>query len=209
MKQSKKKINASNIAWHSSNITRKNRELLNGHKGAIIWFTGLSGSGKSTLAIALENFLFNSNYKTFILDGDNIRHGLCSDLGFSDKDRAENIRRVGEVAKLFMHAGFIVIAAFISPFRSDRDRIRNLVAKGDFIEIYCNCPLEVCEERDVKGLYSKARKGEIKQFTGVSSPYESPLSSEIIVNTAYVKTDVCIQQIATFLSSRGYFLNKL
>lgn len=172
-----------NIVWHHATVTRQRRETKNGHKGVIIWFTGLSGAGKSTLAHALEEKLHQLGCKTFVLDGDNIRHGLCKDLGFSEHDRIENIRRVGEVAKLFMEAGVIVLTAFISPFKADRQRVRDMVSVGDFIEIYCDTPIEVCEQRDVKGLYKKARAGEIKEFTGISSPYEPPISAEYTINT--------------------------
>lgn len=172
-----------NVVWHQATVTRIRREAQNGHRGAILWFTGLSGAGKSTLAHAVEEQLHQMGCRTFVLDGDNVRHGLCGDLGFSEKDRVENIRRIGEVTKLFMEAGVIVLTAFISPFRADRDKVRAMVGAGDFYEIYCQCPLELCEQRDVKGLYKKARLGEIQQFTGISSPYESPLSPELIVDT--------------------------
>ena len=202
----KKKI-SKDITWYQSKVTRKDREALNNHKGLIIWFTGLSGSGKSTLSSALEEFLFHANCRTFLLDGDNVRHGLCNDLGFSSEDRIENMRRVGEVAKLFMNAGVIVMAAFISPFRQDRDWIRDIVDEGDFIEIHCSCPLEICESRDTKGLYSRARKGEIKEFTGISSPYEPPLSCELIVDTANSKLEDCVNQIISYMVQKGYLTN--
>jgi adenylylsulfate kinase len=163
---------STNIVWHNATVTRARREAQNGHRGAIIWFTGLSGSGKSTLAHAVEESLYQQGCSTFVLDGDNVRHGLCGDLGFSDKDRQENIRRIGEMAKLFMEAGMIVLTAFISPYRVDRNRVRSMVEPDNFIEIYCDTPIEVCEIRDVKGLYKKARAGEIAEFTGISSPYE-------------------------------------
>lgn len=172
-----------NLVWHQATVTRMRREAQNGHRGAILWFTGLSGAGKSTLAHAVEEQLHQMGCRTFVLDGDNVRHGLCGDLGFSEKDRMENIRRIGEVTKLFMEAGVIVLTAFISPFRADRDKVRAMVGAGDFYEIYCECPIELCEQRDVKGLYKKARSGEIKQFTGISSPYEPPLNPELIVDT--------------------------
>ena len=156
---------ASNTVWHNASVTRQRREAQNNHRGAIIWFTGLSGAGKSTLAHAVEEKLHQLGCRTFVLDGDNVRHGLCRDLGFSDQDRVENIRRVGEMAKLFMEAGMIVLTAFISPFRDDRERVRGMVAHNDFIEIYCDSPIEICENRDVKGLYKKARAGEILEFT--------------------------------------------
>ncbi|HKK16775.1 MAG TPA: adenylyl-sulfate kinase, partial [Gammaproteobacteria bacterium] len=163
-----------NVIWHEPTVFRKDREKLNGHKSAILWFTGLSGAGKSTLAHAIEDYLHKMGIHTFVLDGDNIRHGLCKDLGFSDHDRTENIRRIGEVSKLMLDAGTMVMTAFISPFKNDRQLVRELVNKGDFVEIYCEAPLSVCEERDPKGLYKKARAGEIPEFTGISSPYEAP-----------------------------------
>lgn len=168
-----------NITWHNTKINKENRSKLNGHKPACIWLTGLSGSGKSTLAVELENELYKLGVHSYILDGDNIRHGLNKDLGFSDEDREENIRRIGEVAKLFVDAGFIVITAFISPFRKDRDNVRKLFDNNQFIEIFVDCDLKVCEERDPKGLYKKARQGEIRDFTGIDSPYEEPLKPEL------------------------------
>lgn len=192
-----------NIIWHHATVTRARREVLNGHRGAVLWFTGLSGAGKSTLAHAIEEKLYQRNYHTFVLDGDNIRHGLCNDLGFTPENRVENIRRVGEVAKLFMEAGIIVLTAFISPFRAERERVRGLVEHGDFIEIYCDSPVEICESRDVKGLYRKARAGLIPNFTGISSPYEMPLNPEIIVNTATTNLDMCVEQVISELKLRG------
>lgn len=159
-----------NITWHHTTVTKKDRILLNGHKSCVLWFTGLSGSGKSTLANAVDHMLFQESYRSFVLDGDNIRHGLNSDLSFLPKDRKENIRRIGEVAKLFVESGQIVSTAFISPFLEDRELVRKMFAPGEFIEIYVNCPIYVCEDRDPKGLYKKARKGEILEFTGISSP---------------------------------------
>jgi len=184
-----------NIVWHHATVTRSRREIQNGHRGAIIWFTGLSGSGKSTLAHAVEEILHQQGSRTFVLDGDNVRHGLCSDLGFSNNDREENIRRIGETAKLFMEAGVIVLTAFISPFRADRERVRGMVGHGDFIEVYCNATIETCESRDVKGMYKKARKGEIADFTGISSPYEVPKNPELAVNTGAEMLDACVQQV--------------
>ncbi len=162
------------VVWHRAAISRQKREALNGHRSAILWFTGLSGAGKSTLAHAVEERLYLMGCRTFVLDGDNVRHGLCADLGFSDQDRRENIRRIAEVAKLMLESGVITLTAFISPFRAERLHARNLVAEADFIEIYCRCDLAVCERRDTKGFYQKARLGEIKWFTGISSPYEVP-----------------------------------
>lgn len=173
---------SSNVVWHNATVTRQRREQKNHHKGGLFWFTGLSGSGKSTLAHAVEERLFQQGYNTFVLDGDNVRHGLCADLGFSDVDRKENIRRISHLSKLFVEAGVIVLTAFISPFRIDRENARKIVAP-DFHEIYCNCPLEVCETRDVKGLYKRARAGEIKHFTGIDSPYEPPQNPELSTPT--------------------------
>lgn len=189
---------SSNVVWHRTTVTRERRQQLNKHHSALLWFTGLSGSGKSTLAQATEESLYQLGYHTFILDGDNVRHGLCADLGFSDKDREENIRRVGEMAKLFVEAGIIVLTAFISPFFSDRARVRRLVGE-DFIEIHCNCPLEVCEQRDVKGLYRRARAGEIKDFTGISSPYELPDTPELSIDTANRSVESCVEDILEYL----------
>ena len=194
---------STNVVWHQATIDRQKREAMNGHKSAILWFTGLSGSGKSTLAQAVEEKLHEQKCRTFVLDGDNIRHGLCGDLGFSDEDRVENIRRIGEVSKLFIEAGVIAMTAFISPFRADRERVRGLVMHGDFIEIYCKASLEVCEQRDVKGLYKKARAGEIKAFTGISSPYEAPDKPEIIVETGADSLDKCADQVLDLLRERG------
>lgn len=194
---------SSNAVWHHSSVTRGHREVKNGHRGAILWFTGLSGSGKSTLAHAVEEALYLRGCNTFVLDGDNVRHGLCGDLGFSVRDRTENIRRVGEVAKLFMEAGVIVLAAFISPYRTDRERVRGLVENDDFIEIYCDAPLVVCETRDVKGLYKKARTGQIAEFTGITAPYEPPLKPELIINTGFTGLDVCVDQVIKEIISRG------
>lgn len=183
-----------NVVWHHATVTRARREDQNGHRGAILWFTGLSGAGKSTLAHEVEEQLHQMGCHTFVLDGDNVRHGLCGDLGFSSEDRVENIRRIGEVAKLFMEAGVIVLTAFISPFRADRDKVRAMVQPGEFVEIYCQCSIELCEERDVKGLYKKARAGEIKHFTGISSPYEAPDKPELAVDTSRT-LDECVQQV--------------
>ena len=194
---------STNVVWHQSTIERPQREEQNGHKSAILWFTGLSGSGKSTLAHAVEDRLHKMACRTYVLDGDNVRHGLCGDLGFSDEDRVENIRRVGEVAKLFTEAGIITLTAFISPFLADRDRVRGLVEEGDFIEVYCQCALEVCEERDVKGLYKKARAGEIPEFTGINSPYEEPVNPEVNVDTAALSLDECVDKVLEHMMSKG------
>ncbi|MDX9741452.1 MAG: adenylyl-sulfate kinase [Gammaproteobacteria bacterium] len=197
---------SSNVVWHQASIDRGMRERLNGHKSAVLWFTGLSGSGKSTLAHAVEDRLHAVGCRTFVLDGDNIRHGLCGDLGFSDEDRVENIRRIGEVSKLFVEAGVIALTAFISPFRSDRERVRGLMMHGDFIEIYCKASLETCEERDPKGLYKKARAGEIKAFTGISSPYEEPLTPELVIETDRLSLEESVEQVMDLLRERGILL---
>jgi adenylylsulfate kinase len=192
------------VMWHHATVTRARREKMNNHRSVIAWFTGLSGSGKSTLAHAVEERLHQMGCRTFVLDGDNVRHGLCSDLGFSPEDRVENIRRIGEIAKLFQEAGVIVLTAFISPFHSDRDRVRSLIPHGEFLEIYCRCPIEVCEDRDVKGLYKRARKGEIKEFTGISSPYEEPTDPETVVDTASTPIDECVESVIALLVERGF-----
>ncbi|HLF95660.1 MAG TPA: adenylyl-sulfate kinase [Methylococcaceae bacterium] len=192
-----------NLIWHRAGVTREQREKLNGHRGAILWFTGLSGAGKSTLAHATEEFLHERGCRTFVLDGDNVRHGLCSDLGFSEQDRAENIRRIGEMAALFLEAGLIVLAAFISPARNHRTLARSLAGKGDFLEIFCRCPIQVCEERDVKGLYQRARKGEIGEFTGVSAPYEAPENADLVIDTHRLSIDDAVRLIAGELKNRG------
>lgn len=197
-----------NIVWHHATVTRARRETQNGHRGCILWFTGLSGAGKSTLAHAVEETLHQRGCRTFVLDGDNVRHGLCGDLGFSPEDRVENIRRVGEIAKLFMEAGVIVLTAFISPFREDRERVRGMVEHGDFMEIFCDSPIEVCESRDVKGLYKKARAGQIQEFTGISSPYEVPDNPELTVNTGEVELELCVQQVLQGMLHRG-IVNKV
>jgi adenylylsulfate kinase len=198
-------MNTSNryIQWHESLVTREQRENLNRHKSVILWFTGLSGAGKSTLAHAVEQVLFQQNCRTFVFDGDNVRHGLCSDLGFSQEDRVENIRRIGEMAKLFLESGTIALTAFISPYRADRERVRALVAPGDFIEIYCQCSLEICEQRDVKGLYAKARQGVLPNFTGISSPYEAPENPELVIETGSQSLQESITQVVDFLRKRS------
>ena len=204
-KESRSEISSrsTNIVWHQSSVAREDRANKSGHGSAILWFTGLSGSGKSTLANAVNSALFNRGLATYVLDGDNIRHGLCKDLGFSDQDREENIRRIGEVAKLFLDAGVIVLTAFVSPFRADRERARKLVKEGDFIEIYCSANLKVCEERDTKGLYAKARKGDIKDFTGISSPYEVPDNPELLIETGSLNLDLCVEKIVLDLERRS------
>ena len=194
---------SANVVWHNATVTRARREGQNGHRGAIIWFTGLSGSGKSTLAHAVEETLHQQGCKTIVLDGDNVRHGLCGDLGFSEKDRQENIRRIGEMAKLFMEAGIIVLTAFISPYRAERERVRGMVERGDFIEIYCDAPIEVCETRDVKGLYKKARAGKIAEFTGISSPYQAPEAPELHLSTGAESLSTCVQQVEKVIVHHG------
>jgi adenylylsulfate kinase len=194
---------SANVVWHHATVTRARREAQNGHRSAIVWFTGLSGSGKSTLAHAVEERLHQRGCRSFVLDGDNVRHGLCGDLGFSVHDRQENIRRIGEMAKLFMEAGVIVLTAFISPYRADRERVRGMVEKGDFIEIYCDATIEVCEARDVKGIYKKARAGQIAEFTGISSPYEIPENPDLIVDTGRSELDVCVQRVIGEMERRG------
>ncbi len=194
---------ATNIVWHQGAVTRADRERLNGHRGATVWFTGLSGSGKSTIAVAVEKALLGRGVRAFVLDGDNIRHGLNKNLGFSPSDRTENIRRIGEVAKLFTDAGVVALTAFISPYRADRDQARAVMQPGDFIEVLVDCPLEVCEQRDVKGLYQKARAGQIPEFTGISAPYESPLSPELTIRTHTQPAEESAQQVLSCLEARG------
>jgi len=186
---------SSNVVWEQSLVTRQDREALNGHKPFVLWFTGLSGSGKSTLAHAVEKKFHENGCRTFVLDGDNVRHGLSSNLGFSEDDRKENIRRIGEVAKLMNEAGIIVLTAFISPFRTDREMVRSLFAHDEFIEVYCNASLEVCEGRDVKGLYKKARTGQIRNYTGVDSPYEAPETPEIIIDTKCLTIEESVNEV--------------
>jgi adenylylsulfate kinase len=198
-----KSFHSTDIVWHHATVTRKRREAQNRHRGAIIWFTGLSGAGKSTLAHAVEEALHQGGCRTFALDGDNVRHGLCSDLAFSAKDRKENIRRIGETAKLFMEAGIIVLTAFISPYRADRESVRTMVKKDDFLEIYCDTPIEICESRDTKGLYKKARTGQITEFTGISSPYEAPQAPELTLNTGTAELQICVQEVIGEMMRRG------
>ena len=190
---------AANVVWHETKITRQDRERLLDQKGVVLWFTGLSGSGKSTLANEVAHLLHQRGHLVYVLDGDNIRHGLNSDLGFSPQDREENIRRIGEVASLFADAGVIAMTAFISPYRKDRDRVRKLLEKGRFLEVYVNCSLEVCEERDPKGMYAKARSGEIPEFTGISAPYEAPEIPEIEVRTDQMTVEECADSVVGFL----------
>ena len=194
---------ATNITWHEANVVQTDREKLLNQKGCVIWFTGLSGSGKSTLALEVESTLYRRGHLTYVLDGDNIRHGLNKNLGFSPEDREENIRRIGEVAKLFAEAGVIAMTAFISPYRADRDNARALLDAGRFVEVFVDCPLEVCEARDTKGLYKKARAGEIKEFTGISAPYEAPPHPELTVNTDNQTLEECTERVVALLESKG------
>ena len=203
MDPNNQKINSKNIKWHNLTIDRKKLENMRGHKGMVLWFTGLSGSGKSTLANALNEALHSRRISTYVLDGDNIRHGLCKDLGFSDEDREENIRRIGEVANLFMNAGIITITAFVSPFISDRDKVRQIIGSKDFIEVYCAADIKVCEKRDTKGLYKKARMGEIKDFTGISSPYEAPQNPEVVVDTGSLDLKDSVEKVISFLKKEN------
>ena len=189
---------STNVVWHNATVTRERREGQNGHSGGVFWFTGLSGSGKSTLAHSVEERLHQQGFRTFVLDGDNVRHGLCADLSFSDEDRKENIRRIGHLAMLYVEAGIIVLTAFISPFRSDRENVRK-IGGSDFHEIYCACSLDVCEDRDVKGLYKRARAGEIPDFTGISSPYEAPENAELVINTES-HLDTCTKEVFDYIN---------
>ncbi len=196
---------SSNVHWHENHVLRADREKRQGHPSAVIWFTGLSGSGKSTLANELDWRLFERGVSSYVLDGDNIRHGLNGDLGFSPEDRTENIRRIGEVAKLLADAGTIALTAFISPYREDRDRVRALLDRDtDFLEVFVKAPLEVCEDRDPKGLYKKARSGEIPEFTGISAPYEEPLDPEITLDTSQEDVTACVDRLIDTLVERGY-----
>ena len=195
---------ATNIKWHHGKITKEDRVKLLNQKGATIWLTGLSGSGKSTIAVELEHALIENKHQAYILDGDNIRHGLNKNLGFSPEDRTENIRRIGEVAKLFTEANIITIAAFVSPYREDRDNVRKLLGRGEFVEIYVKCSLEVCETRDTKGLYKKARAGEVKDFTGISAPYEEPLNPELTIDSSKLSVEESTRDILNYLEEKGY-----
>jgi adenylylsulfate kinase len=193
---------AENIVWHQTKVNKQDRQALNGHKSALLWFTGLSGAGKSTLANELETELFKRGIRSYVLDGDNIRHGLNNNLGFSPEDRKENIRRIGEVSKLFVDAGFFVLTAFISPYREDRDKVRTLFPDGEFIEIYVKCSIDECERRDPKGLYIKAKQGIIKEFTGISAPYEEPLQADLVVETDRTSLSDCVEQVLAYLHAK-------
>ncbi|WLV25045.1 adenylyl-sulfate kinase [Aciduricibacillus chroicocephali] len=196
---------STNIVWHDSEVTKKDRQQKNGHKGAVIWFTGLSGSGKSTISVALDKALFDKGIRAYRLDGDNIRHGLNKNLGFSEEDRTENIRRIGEVSKLLIDAGLFALTAFISPYRADRNQVRELLEADEFIEVYVKASVETCEARDPKGLYKKARNGEIKNFTGIDAPYEEPSNAEIILDTDALSVEECVDQLINHLENAGYF----
>jgi len=191
------------IVWHHATVTRDRRERLNRHRAVVVWFTGLSGAGKSTLAHAVEEALHRHVHRTFVLDGDNVRHGLCADLGFSPADRRENLRRVGEMAKLFVEAGVITLTAFISPIQADREQVRQIIGADNFVEVYVSCPLEVCEQRDIKGMYRRARAGEIKDFTGLSAPYEPPETPDLALDTSRASLAESVRLVLTLLHSRG------
>jgi adenylylsulfate kinase len=193
------------IIWHDGYVSRQERLLKYGHRSGLVWFTGLSASGKSTIAHRLERVLFEKGIKTYALDGDNVRHGINSDLGFSPEDRRENLRRIAELARLFVDAGIIVLAAFISPYRKDREFVRSRFNKEDFIEVYVRCPVEVCEQRDPKGQYRKARAGIIKGYTGVDAPYEEPENPELIIDTSHLSIDESVNRVYHYLKERGWF----
>ena len=197
------KNQSGNIVWQPSKVSKEDRRRLNGHGSCVLWFTGLSGAGKSTLATEVEKELHQRGVRTYVLDGDNIRHGLNRDLGFGKDDRKENIRRIGEVAKLFVDAGIVTLTAFISPYIEDREMVRALFEMGEFIEIYVKCSLEECERRDPKGLYKKARRGEIKDFTGISAPYEEPVHPELVVETEQETVETSVRKILNYLSEKG------
>jgi len=197
-------MNSVNLVWHEHRIGKEDRARQKGQRGAVLWFTGLSGSGKSTIANAVESILYDMGRHTYLLDGDNVRMGLNSDLGFSSRDRVENIRRIGEVSKLFVDAGLIVLTAFISPFAEDREMVRRLLDDGEFVEIFVDTPLNVCEERDPKGLYKKARSGEIREFTGIDSPYEAPENPEIHLKTGSESVESSARRVVQYLKEKGY-----
>jgi len=201
---SEKQTQTDNVVWHQHKVGKQERAKLKKQKPCVLWFTGLSGSGKSTIANLLEQQLYSLSKHSYLLDGDNIRHGLCGDLGFSDRDRVENIRRISELCKLFVDSGEIVLAAFISPFRTDRAFARSLLGDGEFIEVFVDAPLDVCEERDPKGLYKKARRGEINKFTGIDSDYQVPTSAEITIDTAENSPEQCVESILNYLTTNGF-----
>ncbi|MCP1449061.1 adenylyl-sulfate kinase [Priestia megaterium] len=195
---------STNITWHDAGITKEERREQNNHHSFVLWFTGLSGSGKSTVANAVAKALFDKNIRNYVLDGDNVRFGLNKNLGFSAEDRTENIRRIGEVSKLFVDSGQVVLTAFISPFQEDRAQVREILEGNEFLEVYVECPLEECEKRDPKGLYKKARSGEIRDFTGIDSPYESPASPELTINTSTQSVEECVQTVIEYLANRKF-----
>jgi len=199
---------STNITWFERRLTKSDYRQRNGHNSMVLWFTGLSGSGKSTIAHRVEEVLFNKGWYTYILDGDNVRHGLNGDLGFSENDRRENIRRIGEVAKLFVDGGVVVLAAFISPYREDRDRVRALFEEGEFVEIYVECDLKTCERRDPKGLYRKARAGELPDFTGIDSPYEEPLNPELVIGTGWLDITDSVNRVVDYLERHEALENR-
>ncbi|MEB6214397.1 UNVERIFIED_CONTAM: adenylyl-sulfate kinase [Mammaliicoccus sciuri] len=195
---------STNITWHDSEVTKAQRQERNGHKSVVIWFTGLSGSGKSTISVALEKALFEQNITSYRLDGDNIRHGLNQNLGFSPEDRKENIRRIGEVGKLMVDAGVVTMTAFISPYEEDRNTVRDILEDGEFIEVFTKCSIDECESRDPKGLYKKARSGEIKEFTGINAPYEEPSNPEIVIDTENESVEESVEKIVAYLKENQY-----
>ncbi|ADF41715.1 adenylyl-sulfate kinase [Priestia megaterium] len=195
---------STNITWHDAGITKEERREQNNHHSFVLWFTGLSGSGKSTVANAVAKALFDKNIRNYVLDGDNVRFGLNKNLGFSAEDRTENIRRIGEVSKLFVDSGQVVLTAFISPFQEDRAQVREILEGNEFLEVYVECPLEECEKRDPKGLYKKARSGEIRDFTGIDSPYESPANPELTINTSTQSVEECVQTVIGYLANRKF-----
>lgn len=197
-------LKSKDVVWHHGVVTQEDREKIVGHRACTLWMTGLPASGKSTLAVALEKALWDRGIHSFVLDGDNIRHGLNKDLGFSPEDRVENIRRIGEVAKLFTTAGVVNVTAFISPYRQDRQRVRDIMAEGEFIEVFVDCPVEVCEQRDPKGHYRKARAGEIRDFTGISAPYEAPENPELTIHTDRESESESVARLLSYLESKGY-----
>lgn len=199
---------SSNVVWHDHRLTKEQRAEQKSQRPCLIWFTGLSGSGKSTMANLIDEYLYKSGHHTYVLDGDNVRHGLNKDLGFSDADRVENIRRIGEVSKLFVDAGVIVLSAFISPFAAERTMVRELLQGDEFVEVYVKAPLQVCEQRDPKGLYKKARAGEIKNFTGIGSKYEAPENPELVIETDKLDVEACAQIVIDYLKSNGFLVQR-